>query len=173
MTKLLDRLLVAAFYLAGAILLCLTASVVVEVVMRYLLNRPTRWVVEFSEYMLLYMAFLGGAWVLREEGHVRIEVLTDVLPRRAQAAIHVVTSWVGALVSGLFFWFSASFTLETFASGEILFRAVHVPKWAVLVVIPVGLLLLTLQFVRRAWRATVASAAGPAEEAGPPTMPGL
>jgi TRAP-type C4-dicarboxylate transport system permease small subunit len=173
MARLLDRLLAAAFHLAGVILLCLTASVLIEVVMRYLLSRPTRWAVEFSEYMLVYIAFLAGAWVLREEGHVKIEILIDILPARAQAVLHAVTSWVGVIVSGLFFWFSASFTREAFLSGEVLFRAVHVPLWAVLVVIPVGLLLLTLQFVRRAWRATFARAEGMPEEAGPPAVPGL
>ena len=150
MGRILDCLLQATSYLAGGILLFMGASVVTEVVMRYLLNRPTRWVVEFSEYMLLYMAFLGGAWVLRSEGHVKIDLLVETLSSNVQAVFYRVTSWVGALVCGLFFWFSASFTWETFWTGEVLFRAVHVPKWAVLLVIPAGLLLLTLQFIRRA-----------------------
>ena len=150
MARLLDRLLQASSYLAGAILVFMGASVVFEVVMRYFVNRPTRWVVEFSEYMLLSMAFLAGGWVLRSEGHVKIDVLVEVLPPRVQTILHRTTSWVGALVTGLFFGFSAAFTWETWQSGEVLFRAVHVPKWMVLLVIPVGLLLLTLQFVRRA-----------------------
>jgi TRAP-type C4-dicarboxylate transport system permease small subunit len=163
MARVLDRLLQATSYLAGAILVVMGASVIFEVVMRYVFTRPTRWVVEFSEYMLLAMAFLAGGWVLRSEGHVKIDLLVEALPARLQAVLHRTTSWVGALVTGLFFWFSASFTWETWQSGEVLFRAVHVPKWMVLLVIPVGLLLLTLQFIRRA-------CAGPAR---PLDAPGL
>jgi TRAP-type C4-dicarboxylate transport system permease small subunit len=146
-----DRLLAALSYLAGGILLFMGASVLYEVFMRYLFNLPTRWVIEFSEYMLLYMALLAGAWVLKREEHVKVEMLVEALPRKAQAVLHAVTSWVGALVCALFFWYSASLVWEQFHTGEVLFRAVHVPKWAVLVSIPIGLLLLTVQFVRRAF----------------------
>jgi C4-dicarboxylate transporter, DctQ subunit len=145
-----DLVLGGLSYVAGAILVVMGVSILIEIVMRYFFNQPTRWVVEFSEYMLLYMAFLAGAWVLRSDGHVKVDMLVEVLPLRIQAVLHRVTSGVGALVCGLFFGFSAVFTWETFESGEVLFRAVHVPKWMVLAVIPVGLLLLTLQFIRRA-----------------------
>jgi TRAP-type C4-dicarboxylate transport system permease small subunit len=124
--------------------------------------------------MLLYMGFLAGAWVLRGDGHVKIELLVEALPPRAQAVLHTVTSWVGAVVCGLFFCFSAFFTWETFLTGEVLFRSVHVPKWAVLAAIPVGLLLLTLQFIRRAWLYTIGEGAGPAEkEGGASEIPGI
>ncbi len=146
-----DRLLIALTYLAGGILLFMGASVLYEVFMRYLFNTPTRWVIEFSEYMLLYMALLAGAWVLKGEGHVKVEMLVDILPRKTRTILHVVTSWVGAGVCGLFLWYSAYLTWETFWSGEVLFRAVHVPKWAVLVSIPIGLLFLVLQFIRRSF----------------------
>ena len=172
MGRLLDRLFEATSWVAGGILVFMGASVLFEIVMRYVFNSPTRWVVEFSEYMLLYMAFLAGAWVLSSEGHVKIDMLVEVLPPRLQAALHRTTSWMGALVCGLFFWFSVSFTWETFESGELLFRAVHVPKWMVLAVIPLGMLLLTLQFIRRA--CSPPPGAGAAEaEARPGESPGL
>ncbi|MDP3768569.1 MAG: TRAP transporter small permease subunit, partial [Dehalococcoidia bacterium] len=70
-----DRVIMALNYLAGGILLFMAGAVLYEVFMRYLFNQPTRWVIEFSEYMLLYMALLAGAWVLKQEGHVRVEML--------------------------------------------------------------------------------------------------
>ena len=146
-----DRVITGLNYLAGCILLFMAGAVLYEVFMRYLFNAPTRWVIEFSEYMLLYMALLAAAWVLKQEGHVRVEMLVDVLPHNVKAGLHAVTSWVGAVVCALFGWYGAALTWETFWSGEVLFRAVHVPKWAVLVSLPIGLLLLTLQFIRRAF----------------------
>ena len=149
-----DRLVTVLGYLAGGILLFMGASVFYEVFMRYLFNNPTRWVVEFSEYMLLYMALLAGAWVLQRDGHVKVEMLVEVLPRKAQAVLHTVTSWVGAAVCALFFWYSAFLVLEQFQTGELLFRAVHVPKWTILVSLPIGLFLLTVQFIRRSFSFT-------------------
>lgn len=174
-SRALDFVIVAGAVLAVAILVALVASVAFEVVMRYFFNRPTRWVVEFSEYALLWLAFLGGAWVLREEAHVKVEMLVEILPPRTQEIIHIITSLVGMVTCALFCWVSTVFIVELYDSGEVLFRSMIVKKWAVMSVIAPGLLLLTLQFMRRAWRGlpavvqtgvqTGASAASPSKPA--------
>ena len=56
---------------AGMVLLFLMMlSVCWEVFSRYYLGRGTAWVIEFSEYSILFMTFLGTAWLLRKDGHV-------------------------------------------------------------------------------------------------------
>ena len=69
--RLLDAVITAFAAVAVLTLVALAFCVSLEVVMRYFLGMPTRWVNEFSEYALLWLAFLAGAWILREEGHVR------------------------------------------------------------------------------------------------------
>lgn len=147
----LDLALYALAVGAVIILIAVVASVSFEVVMRYVFGRPTRWVVEFSEYSLIYLAFLAGGWVLKEEGHVKVEMLVELLPAGTQLALHRATSAVGAIVCGLFTWVSAQLTLDLYRSGEIMFKSVQVQKWAIMAVIPLGLLLLSLQFLRRAF----------------------
>ncbi|MSQ18486.1 MAG: TRAP transporter small permease [Betaproteobacteria bacterium] len=156
--RLLDALLYASVVAAVAILVALVCVVTFEVVMRYAFNRPTRWVVEFSEYALLYLAFLGGAWVLKEEGHVKVELLIEILSSHVRETLHVITSLAGAGVCGLFCWVSSTYIWEIYGTGEILFKAVLVKKWLIMVIIPPGLLLLTLQFVRRAFTMPTRSA---------------
>ncbi len=157
--RLLDLALFGFVVAAVAILVALVCAVTFEVVMRYFFNKPTRWVVEFSEYSLLYLAFLGGAWVLKEEGHVKVELLIEVLPMRVREALHMITSLTGAAVCGLFFWVSTAYVWEIYGTGEILFKSVLIKKWLVMVIIPPGLLLLTLQFIRRAFAKPAPSAA--------------
>lgn len=151
-SRVLDFVIVACAVLAVAILVALVASVALEVVMRYFFNQPTRWVVEFSEYALLWVAFLAGAWVLREEAHVKVEMVVDLLPPRTREITHIIVSLVGMLTCALFCWVSTVFIVELYDSGEVLFRSIQVRKWAVMSVMAPGLLLLTLQFMRRAWR---------------------
>jgi TRAP-type C4-dicarboxylate transport system permease small subunit len=156
----LDVAMIAFAALAVTIVVALVASVCLEVVMRYFLGVPTRWVVEFSEYALLWLAFLAAAWILRHEGHVKVEMLVEALPPGAQRALHVVVSLVAAAVCALFCWVSASYVLEVRGTGEVLFRSVQLPKWAVMAVMPPGLALLALQCLRRAFHAPRALAAG-------------
>ena len=128
-----DALITFSGALAAILVAALAICVGLEVVMRYFFAAPTRWVIEFSEYALLWIAFLAGAWILRAEGHVRVEML-------------------GAVVCAVFCWVSATYVLGIRASGEMLFKSVPIEKWAVMAVIPPGLALLAIQFARRAFR---------------------
>ena len=63
----------------------------------------------------------------------------------------LITSIVGALTCALFFWVSLNYLIGIYNAGEMLFKSMEVKKWAVMAVMAPGLLLLTLQFIRRAW----------------------
>ena len=158
----IDGLITACGLLAAAIVAALAGCVALEVVMRYFFGAPTRWVIEFSEYALLWLAFLAGAWILRAEGHVRVEMLTEALPPRWQRRMHVVTSWVGAGVCAVMFWVTTAYVLRIRETGEILFKSVPVEKWVIMAVMPPGLALLAIQFVRRAFRPPPAAGSGAA-----------
>jgi TRAP-type C4-dicarboxylate transport system permease small subunit len=147
-----DALITACGVLAVIVVAALAACVGLEVTMRYFFGAPTRWVIEFSEYALLWLAFLAGAWILRDEGHVRVEMLTEMLSPRWQRRLHFVTSWLGAGVCGVYFWVTTDYVLRIQQSGEMLFKAVPIEKWTVMAVMPPGLALLAIQFVRRAFR---------------------
>lgn len=150
--KFVDALITASGVLAVIIVAALAVCVGLEVVMRYFFGAPTRWVIEFSEYALLWLAFLAGAWILREEGHVRIEMLTELLSPRWQRLFHFVTSWLGAGVCAVFCWVTVVYLVRIQQSGEMLFKSVPVEKWTIMAVMPPGLALLAIQFVRRAFR---------------------
>jgi TRAP-type C4-dicarboxylate transport system permease small subunit len=140
--RLLDFVIVAFVLAATVILAALFLCISAEVVMRYFVGRPTRWVNEFSEYALLWIAFLAAPWILREEAHVKVEMLTEALSPVWRHKFHVTTSLVGAAVCALFCWVATAYVLEVFGTGEFLFKSVQLPK--------PGLALLAIQFVRRA-----------------------
>lgn len=148
----IDGLITACGLLAAVIVAALAGCVALEVVMRYFFGAPTRWVIEFSEYALLWLAFLAGAWILRAEGHVRVEMLTEALSPRWQRRTHFVTSWVGAGVCAVLCWTTTAYVLRVRETGEILFKSVPVEKWEIMAVMPPGLALLAIQFARRAFR---------------------
>jgi TRAP-type C4-dicarboxylate transport system permease small subunit len=150
--KVVDILITACGVLAVIIVAALAFCVGLEVVMRYFFGAPTRWVIEFSEYALLWIAFLAGAWILRQEGHVRVEMLTEMLSPRAQKILHAITSWLGAAVCGVFCYVSTVYLIRIIESGEMLFKSVPIERWTVVAVIPPGLALMAIQFVRRAFK---------------------
>ena len=58
---------------------------------------------------------------------------------------------IGGLTSALLVYLGLVHTWECIADGVTDVRAVTVPKAAVFIVIPLGSLLLTIQFFRMAW----------------------
>ena len=135
--------------LAITILVVVTLAVCSEVVMRYAFNSPIFFVVEMSEYALLYITFFGTAWALRENAHVRIEIFLATLSTRWRHRLGLVSASFGIIVSLVLLVFGASRTWDAFERG--LFRAtlVEFPLWIVLLCIPIGGLLLLGRFVQR------------------------
>jgi TRAP-type C4-dicarboxylate transport system permease small subunit len=47
---------------------------------RFLVNRYPPWVIEVSEALMVWMVFLGGAWLYRAKQHIAVEIFMDALP---------------------------------------------------------------------------------------------
>ncbi|RLB05180.1 MAG: hypothetical protein DRG83_03105 [Deltaproteobacteria bacterium] len=120
-----------------------------EVVMRQFFNRPQVWVVEVVEYMMLYSLFLGAAWVLREEEHIKVDLVLNLLKPEGRALVTAINSVLGAIVCLILTWYGTKVTWVHYREGLITFTAMLLPKWPFLMVIPFGSFLLFIQFVRR------------------------
>lgn len=149
-SHILDGILGSFSSLACALLIFIMLAVCAEIVMRYFLNAPILWVVEISEVILLYITFLGAAWLLRREGHVRIDMLLTRLPPKPQVLLNIITSTIGVLMWLALTWYSIVVTLDLFQRGVLTPTVLHLPRFAIILIIPVGSLLLAIQFLRRA-----------------------
>ena len=134
--------------LAAAVLAFITLAICAEVVMRYGFNRPLTWVVEVSEYGLLWMTFLGTAWVLRQGGHVRVDILMHLLSPAVLRLCGLLSAGSGIAASLVLVVFGINATWIAFARGSYKSTGLDIPTWLVLVVIPVGGLLLLMRFLR-------------------------
>ena len=121
---LLDMLMVAAI----ALLIFGWLAVCFEVVMRYFVGQPQIWVIEIVEYILLYTCFLGGAWLLREEGHVKVDVLLNRLNPRNQALLNTITSGLTTILWLVLTWYTGATTLKAFKLGLYTPTILEIPK---------------------------------------------
>lgn len=146
-----DRILNLLAALAASLIGVVTVVVLYEVCMRYFLGRPSIWVVEFSGYSLIFILFLSTAWVLREDGHVKIGLVLDRFSPKTQSVISLITSLLCAILMLIVGWYSAQSTLEAFRIGYTMPTDLHVPRWILIASIPVGSFVLFIQFLRIAY----------------------
>lgn len=71
-------------------LMLMTLGVTYEVVVRYILRRPTVWAFDMTYIMYGTMFMLAGAYTLSRDAHVRADIVYRLMRPRAQAALELV-----------------------------------------------------------------------------------
>ncbi len=147
--RIFDRILDAGALLSGIIIIILMFAISEDVAARSLLGQGASWLIDTSTYLLLYMTFLGTAWVLRREGHVKMDVVLGQFSPRNQTLINIITSTLGIVSCLIVAFFSAKVTWEHFQLGYYMATGLEPAKYSILLVIPLGYFLLFVQFLRR------------------------
>lgn len=123
----------------------------VDVVFRYLFNRSIGPVVDLTTLFLVYVPFLGGGWLLRENGHVNINLITIRLTPKAKAFLTVITSIFGIVISLILLWYGAAVTYNLWERDVRTIEVLATPLWIYALAIPLGSVPLALQFIRKTW----------------------
>jgi TRAP-type C4-dicarboxylate transport system permease small subunit len=147
--------------LASVLIILMMLGISTDVAMRYFFVRPISWMVEIAEHSLLFVTFLGAAWVLKGEGHVKMDIVLNRLKPGTQALLNMITSILGAIICLFLVWYGAQVTWEYFQIGYVIFAVLSIPSAYIIIIIPVGSFLLFIQFLRRSygylksWRASL------------------
>lgn len=149
--SLFDKLLNALAALAGVILVFIVGAVCYTIGMRYFFKQTSIWIMQTTEYALLWIVFLATTWLLREGGHITTDIIYSHLREKSKAVLDVFMFAVGGLACIVMVYFGITYMHECIVNNVTDVRAVTVPKWTVFIIIPVGSLLLTIQFFRMAW----------------------
>ena len=80
---------------AGGILVAMMFLTAMDVLLRYVFNRPISGALEITEYMMLIVVAFGLAYCAVMKGHVRVELLAERFPQRTQAIINSITYLLG------------------------------------------------------------------------------
>lgn len=137
--------------LAAIALVTILLLVGADVAMRYFFNNPMEHVKEITEHLLLLITFLGAAWALKIEAHVKVDLVLNRLIPEVQALINVITSIIGAIVCLALTWYGVQVTLDYFQRGIFYATTLRLPLAPMIAIISLGFLLLSIQFLRRSY----------------------
>ena len=149
--KVFDKLSDIMAALAGAILIFITAAVCYTIGMRYLFTKTTIWLMQTTEYALLWIVFLGTTWLLRERGHITTDIIYTHLTEKTRRYLDCIMFIIGGVACAFMVYFGIAYTRECIIKEVTDVRAVTIPKWTIFIIIPIGSILLTIQFFRMMW----------------------
>jgi TRAP-type mannitol/chloroaromatic compound transport system permease small subunit len=113
---------------------------------RYALNLASNAWLELQWYLFGAVFLLCAGYTLMHNEHIRIDVISSRLSRRAQIWIDIFGTAVFLLPVTIYIaWLSWPIFVNAWVSGEISMNAGGLIRWPVRLLVPVGFLLLTLQ----------------------------
>jgi C4-dicarboxylate transporter DctQ subunit len=144
------RLLNGLAVLSGVMILFAMVIITVDVTLRGLLNTSLQWSFEVTEFILLYAPFLAIGWLARRRGHIVVDVaISQLSPQNRRWLAIAVALLVGAICLFLTYW-GVIATVNAYNRGIVNAGLVAWPRWALLIVIPLGFGLSAVEFFRMA-----------------------
>jgi TRAP-type C4-dicarboxylate transport system permease small subunit len=74
----------------AVVLVFMFLIVILSVVFRVVVAVPASWTEELAQYTLIFLAFIGAAALMRDEGHVAITVFADRMGKGARQVLNIV-----------------------------------------------------------------------------------
>jgi TRAP-type C4-dicarboxylate transport system permease small subunit len=144
-----DGIVNAFAVVAGVILVGLMLAVSAQALGRTFWNITWPSLMESAQVSLLYITFLGTTWVMRNERHVSMDIVTARVSPKTNLIMNISTSIICALLCLVLFWYSAEVVWVRWQSGVWLYRNFPILDAQILMIIPVGTLFLFIQLLKR------------------------
>ncbi len=148
LTRIYTGFLYACAFIAGATLVWLMVSTILSVLMRNLGIQPFAWLFTSAEYGLLYMTMLGAPWLVREKGHVHIELVTAALPDGLRRIVSRTVALACVAVCAILAWYGGELVAKNIARADIDVRAYYFPRWLLTITFPLSFGLMAIEFAR-------------------------
>ena len=145
---LLNRIINVCAAAAGILICGLVVLIVADITSRNFLLFPMPWSFDVAEYSLFFITFLGAPWVLREEGHITVDILVARLSPCNQIYMARVANAIGGLVCLILFVISIGVSWRSFINGTMVHETFVFPEWWILIIAPPIFLILMIMFVR-------------------------
>jgi len=148
LTRLYSYILYGMAFVAAGMLVWLMIAVIVSVAMRNFGMQPYAWLFTSTEYALLYMTMLGAPWLVREKGHVHIELVTAALPPVLRRIVSRGVALACVLVSLILAWKGFDLFQTNIARNDYDVRAYYFPRWILTISFPICFGLMAVEFAR-------------------------
>ena len=147
-----DNAILYLCYLGAAVLVLVAIFISLDVILRNTLNQPLMWVFEGTEYALLFITFLSTAYVLKKEGHVKLDLVLNVMGTNFRTGFNALMSFVMAIVCLVITWSSTHYTIYLYQSDVMIIKYYTIPQFTIYFIIPLGFFLLFIQSLKRAYK---------------------
>ncbi len=133
---------------AGVLMVAMMAMIVADVALRNLGYQSSAHFFTFTEYFLLLIPLLGAPWLVREKGHIYIELVVGALGAASRRRLLKLILLLGLAVCAVLAWYGGVITLQNFVQNEKDVRSFDMPRWMLMLAMPLSFGMMALEFLR-------------------------
>lgn len=146
--RLLDHVCNALAVLAGIYLVAIMFGIVFNALARTAGFSGSSHIFTFAEFGLLYIVMAASPWLVRQKGHVFIELASAALPAGLRRPFSRAISSLCIVICLVLVWYTWGATAKAYRFGDAEMRSLDMPKFLLLGAMPICFGLMALQFVR-------------------------
>lgn len=136
--------------ISGIALTVLVLLTFVGVILRYFFNAPIAWQGEIQILCYIWLSYFGICAVVRNGGHVAIDIVVDALPKRAADVIDVFDFIITIAVLAYTAYQGSALVYQLYATNRVS-GVLDIPYWIFYFPFPVGFALTVLNYLAAAW----------------------
>ncbi|MDA3790383.1 MAG: TRAP transporter small permease subunit [Desulfobacula sp.] len=122
---------------------------VMDVVLRYVFNNPTIWAMDTNTMLFTGASMLAGAYALKHDTHVRLDILYRKLSHKIKTILDMITGLIAMVAICFVIWKGLESFLWAWKMNQHSHSYWAPPMWPVKLCLPLGGILLLLQFISR------------------------
>jgi TRAP-type C4-dicarboxylate transport system permease small subunit len=134
--------------LSCAAILIMTWMIAQNVIMRFVFNRPSEVVEEYSGFLFVFIVFMGLGYVTRLDLHISVPLLFNRLPTNIRKHVNLVTMILNMAVIVVYFIFSIRILVQGFKTGESSVVTLT-PLWIPKIFICIGLIIFLFEIINQ------------------------
>jgi TRAP-type C4-dicarboxylate transport system permease small subunit len=162
MIRLFDRFVDALAVIGLAAILVMLVEICIDVAARALNLPGTAGGVMISEYSVYLLAFCGAPKVLRQNGHIHVDIVVTNVSASTARAMKVICELIALLVMATMTYYGVRMLANSYRDGTMLYKDLVIPEWTILWPIPLVTFCIVIEFAIRLLGGRKGHVSGPA-----------
>ncbi|WP_428025803.1 TRAP transporter small permease subunit [Arcobacter sp.] len=142
--NLINKLSLWGAYLSSLLLISLVLLILTEVFIRYFFDMSTMIADEYSGYLYLAAIFLGLAYTFNEDAHIRINILTSKVNKKANKFIDILAGLITIIILAFALYRTILFTFDSYEMEMLSEGVSATPLYLTQLAMPFGISLFIL-----------------------------
>lgn len=126
----------------------MTASITLQVFMRYVMNSSLSWSEELARYCFIWLVYIGISYGVKMQKHIKVDVVLQFIKNKQKIVIGIIANLIFLAFSLLIIVYGYDIAKQLLNWGQTS-PALHIPMGYVYMATPVGFALTSIRLIQQ------------------------